>query len=266
MNRSARSLLAACVITPVVAALAVAAAPANAVPGPSTRLLYDTATAADPVTRALPEPVVGTAGRTAEKGTGAVDEVLRAAPAAPGLRAERARCKLNPGKDRGVSLPDTPLPVVGGQAPLDGLRKGRCPGKASRTARDGTAVPVPAGPLLGDAGKLVGGRPELPSGLRTAAPPMSMAVPGLTSGLPDVPSMLVPAGARQASPGPAGDLLGQANGTLNKAGAGLGGTDENVGSVVDVLKARNRAATPADGPLSMPGAPGLGLPNLPGLG
>ncbi|WP_433475285.1 hypothetical protein ACQPZP_42605 [Spirillospora sp. CA-142024] len=293
MNRSAKSLLSLSVLAPVVAALAVAAAPANAVPGPSTTLLYDTTAAAAPVTRTLPARVTNTAGRTIETGTGVVDGVIRKVPAssagrglpaASKLRAERAGCKLNP---------DTRLPTVG-KAPLGGLPKGDCLGVTRRLDSDpGTVLPVPpgkaGGALLGHAGKvgkvvrggkvgeLTGARPGLP-GARRAEMPVSMALPGPTGGLPNVPSplgggplglpvgSLVPATGRYAAPEPSRDLLGQANVTVNKVGAGLGKTGDGVGSVVDVLKAKNRLARSADGPLSMPGAPGLGLPTLPGIG
>ncbi|TDD81843.1 hypothetical protein E1293_17750 [Actinomadura darangshiensis] len=307
MNRSARNLLSISVLAPVVAALAVAAAPANAAPGPSTALLYDAATAAAPVTRTLPDPVLNTVGQTAEQGTGTVDGVLRAAPAAstlravpaaPGLGAGNARCTLNPGKTvnskAGTSLPRTPLQTAG-RSPLGGLPEGDCLGAAPGTGRR-AALPVPSDAagrvprtLLNDVGKVgtsvhnsklgeLGGAP-LPSG-RRAGMPLSMAVPGLTDGLPDVPSTLgsaspggLPVGAalfppagRIAAPEPSDDLVGQANDTVNQAGAGVGETEENVGSVVDVLKAKDRAGRPADGPLSMPSAPGLGLPDLPGIG
>ncbi|MCP9969196.1 hypothetical protein [Actinomadura madurae] len=90
MNRSTIKLLSACALAPVVAAFAVAAAPANAAKGPATTLLYDTATGAAPVTGTLPAPVVNRAGRAAETGTGAVDGILRAAPVAAPSRTGAA--------------------------------------------------------------------------------------------------------------------------------------------------------------------------------
>ncbi len=147
MNRSARSLLGAAAVAPFAAVLAVAAAPANAAPGPSTALLYDTAAAAYPATRTLPDPVVQTGGQTAEKVTGTVDGVLRAAPGTS--RHGAARCKLNPGKtvnsETGVGMPETPLPAVG-QTPLGGLPKGDCLGTRRAGARGRTRCPPRTGP------------------------------------------------------------------------------------------------------------------------
>ncbi|MFI0486838.1 hypothetical protein [Actinomadura sp. 9N215] len=92
---------------------------------------------------------------------------------------------------------------------------------------------------------------------------LGSAQPG---GLP-VGSTLFPPAGRHARPGPSDDdLLGQANNTVNQVGGEIDKTENGVGSVVHVLKARQRVAKPADGPLSMPGAPGIGLPNLPGIG
>lgn len=316
MNRTARSLLGAAVLAPLAAALAVASAPANAAPGaavradaapgPSTALLYDTAAAAYPVTKRLPDPVLQTAGRTAETVTGTVDRTLGAAPATSGLRAGTARCKLNPGKtlnkETGAGLPETPLPGVGAAA-LDGLPKGDCLGKRGDVLRTG-ALPGPdeaTGTLLrgagevggtlsdGEIGRLAGAPPALPAA-RRAGMPVSMALPAavpaaVPADLPGVPSalgfvqsgnlpvssMLVPARDRHATPVPSDDVLGQANDTVNKAGANLDRTEEGVGEVVDVLKAKDPAARPADGPLSngplsMPDASSLGLPALPGIG
>ncbi|NKZ08081.1 hypothetical protein [Actinomadura latina] len=247
MNRSARVLLGVAALAPL-AALAVAAAPANAAPGPSTAFLYDTAAAAYPVTRTLPDPVVRTGGQTAETVTGAVDGVLRAAPGTSRVRPGADRCKLNPGRTvnskTGAGLPETPLPAVG-RTPLGGLAKGDCLG--ARRADMPVSMALPA---------------DLP-----AVPPvLGSAQPG---GLP-VGSGLFPAGARHATPVPSDDVLGKANGTVNKAGANLDQPEQGVGRVVDVLKAKERAARPAsgpgsDGPLSMPDAAALGLPALPAL-
>ncbi|MFI0374353.1 hypothetical protein ACH35V_41395 [Actinomadura sp. 1N219] len=229
MNRSARSLLSVSVLAPVVAAFAVAAAPVSAAPGASTTLLYEAAAVAGPVTGALPEPVGQTAGQTAETATGAVDGVLDAAPASPGLRSGSAeRCKLNPGKTvnshAGTSLPNTPLSL--GKAPLGGLPKGDCLSAGRRAGTDDLPPPTDAvarvpqalvkdaekvgtavrnsklGGLPGVDNALPGGRTAdrsaaVPGGQR-AAMPVSMALAGVPSalgsgpvpGLPDVPSAL----------------------------------------------------------------------------
>ncbi|CND43286.1 Uncharacterised protein [Mycobacterium tuberculosis] len=262
MNRTARSLLGATALAPFAAALAVAAAPANAslsaaqvsaaradaVPGPSTALLYDTAAAAYPVTEAIPAPLVRTAGRTAESATGPVDRTLGAAPGTSGLHAASARCKLNPGKTlkpgTGAGLPET-LPAVGG-TPLVGLPKGDCLGKRGSALR--TAA--------------------LPAGLPSVASALGFAQAG---DLP-VSTMLFPQRERRTTPAPSGDVVGQANDTVNKAGASLDRTEQGVGQVVEVLKARDRvtgrrgAGPLPDGPLSMPDASVLGLRKLPGIG
>jgi hypothetical protein len=266
MNRTARSLLGAAALAPFAAALAVAAAPANAslsaahasaaradaVPGPSTALLYDTAAAAYPVTEALPAPLVRTAGRTAgrtaESATGAVDRTLGAVPGTSGLHAASARCKVKTGKTlksgTGAGLPET-LPAVGG-TPLAGLPKGDCLGKRASALRT-------------DA---------LPAGLPSVASALGFAQPG---DLP-VSTMLFPQRERRTSPVPSGDVVGQANDTVNKAGASLDRTEQGVGQVVEVLKARDRVTGRRgvgplpDGPLSMPDASVLGLRKLPGIG
>ncbi|NVI87200.1 hypothetical protein [Actinomadura sp. BRA 177] len=300
MNRSARSLLGAAAVAPFAAVLAVAAAPANAAPGPSTALLYDTAAAAYPATRTLPDPVVQTGGQTAEKVTGTVDGVLRAAPGTS--RHGAARCKLNPGKtvnsETGAGMPETPLPAVG-QTPLGGLPKGDCLGTRRAGARGADALPAPdraAKPLLKDVrkagdtvrnskvGQVTGMRPAFPAG-RRAGMPVSMALPADLPSVPGalrsaqsggLPSVLFPVAGRRATPVPSDDVVGQANDTVNKAGKGLDRTEQGVGNVVDVLKAKDPAARPADGPLpggplsdgplSMPDATALGLPALPGIG
>jgi hypothetical protein len=241
MNRSARSLLGVAAVAPFAAVLAVAAAPANAAPGPSTALLYDTAAAAYPATRTLPDPVVQTGGQTAEKITGTGDGVLRAAP---GARRAGAR-----GTDA--------LPAPDGAAGtlLKDVRK------AGDTVRNSKI------------GRFTGMRPAFSAG-RRADMPVSMALPADAAGtlgsawpggLP-VGSVLFPVGDRHATPVPSDDVVGQANGAVNEAGEGLGRTEQGVGNVVDVLKAKDPAARPADGPLSMPDATALGLPRLPGIG
>ncbi|MEU5989877.1 hypothetical protein ABZ806_12975 [Spirillospora sp. NPDC047418] len=266
MNRTARSLLGAAVVAPFAAALAVSAAPANAAPaapqapaapGPSTAFLYDAAAAAYPITMAIPDPALQTAGRTAETATGAVDRTVGAAPGTSGLRAGAARCKLNPGKTlnykTGAGLPEAPLPGAGGAVPLDGLPQGDCLGKRGDALRTGA-------------------RPAaLPAAVPADLPGVPSALGFVQTGDVPVSSMLFPARERRATPVPADDVVGQANDTVNKVGANLDRTEEGVGQVVEVLKAKDPAARPADGPLSgsplsMPDASALGLPALPGLG
>ncbi|MGP4022791.1 hypothetical protein [Actinomadura sp. 3N407] len=305
MNRSVRNLLSISVLAPVAAAFAVAAAPANAAPGPSTTLFYESYAATAPAARTLPEPVTEVAGQTAELTTGAVDGALQSAPAGTGFR--QAGCTLDPGKavnsHAGTRLPETPL-IVPGQTPVGGLAKGDCLGSASRgdLRSAGDALPVPSGDsgelpgnagdlpgrLLGNLtnlggalntgslGGLAGGGTALPNG-RYAEAPLSMPLPALPStlgsaqpaGLPVGTTLFPPAG-RRARPGPADDVLGQANKAVNQAGAGLDKTESSVGQVVEVLKARERVAARADGPLDGPVSlldpSGLGLPGVPGLG
>ncbi|TMQ95556.1 hypothetical protein ETD83_22315 [Actinomadura soli] len=346
MNRSARSLLSVSVLAPVVAAFAVAAAPANAAPGAATTLLYEAAAVGGPVTGALPEPVTQTAGQTAEMTTGAVDGVIEAAPTSPRLRSASAkRCKLNPGKTvnshAGTNLPNTPLSI--GKTPLGGLPKGDClpagrraateplptqgdpltrvpkalvkdaekVGTALRHSRLGglpgvdrvlpgsgravlpAALPDGRSAALSDAAAHSDGRrAAVPSGQRAA---MATGVPSALGsepapGLPNLPlslgstrpgglpvgTTLFPAAGRYARPAPSDDLIGQANDAVNQIGGEIDKTENGVGSVVEVLKARDGAAkrTAADGPLSMPDAsgiglgktPGIGLPKVPGLG
>ncbi|MEO3823200.1 hypothetical protein [Actinomadura sp. B10D3] len=160
MNRSTIKMLSACALAPVVAAFAVAAAPANAAKGPATTLLYDTATGAAPVTGTLPAPAVNRAGQVAETGTGAVDGILRAAPvAAPLPHGRSAQTPLSlpvPGLSSG--LPDVPSMLgLGGVAGQKVLRKtgrhaghpgGELPGGAVNTA----------GKTVGKAGGLVGSK------------------------------------------------------------------------------------------------------------
>ncbi|MFG2087075.1 MULTISPECIES: hypothetical protein [unclassified Spirillospora] len=306
MNRSVRNLLSVSVLAPVAAAFAVAAAPANAAPGPSTTLLYEAYAAAAPVAQTLPEPVTMAAGQTAELTTGAVDGVLQSAPAGPGYRTAARRCTLNPGKavnsHAGTTLPETSL-LVPGQTPLGALPDGDClgatPQAGQRTAGDAPVPPgsggeLPAatgdlpGMLLGSLtdlggtlggggplGGLPGGGTALPNG-RYAEAPLSTALPDLLSRLGSaqpaglaVGTTLFPPAGRHARPGPADDVLGQANDAVNEAGAGLD-AENGVGQVVEVLKSRDRVAAPADGPLDGPvsllDTSGLGLPGVPGLG
>ncbi|MFA1546597.1 hypothetical protein [Actinomadura chokoriensis] len=271
MKFSARSLLGVAVAAPFAAAFAVAAAPADAAPGPTTALLYDTAATADPVTRALPAPVVRTGGQTAERATGTADGALRSAPDTSGLLSGAARCKLNPGKTlnthAGTKLPETPLNTVDrtplGRNPLGGLPKGDCLKTRRAAASDRAAASERASGT--DASSV------LPVG-RGADMPVSMALPSVPSALGTVRrsglplGTALPAGARHATPVPSGDILGQASGTVSKVGVPLGGSKKGAGQLVNVLKAKNRTARPADGPLSMPDASALGLPAVPGIG
>lgn len=258
MNRSARSLFRVSVLASFAAAIAVAAAPTDAAPakaapsaasGPSTLLLYETASTGHTVMRTLPAPVAGTGGRTAELGTGAADGLLRAAPAGSGMRTARARCRVRPdetlGSSTGLGLPDAQLPSVG-QAPISGLPQGDCPSATHRDARaskPGTALPIPPGgggdvpgTLLGGVGKLGKGLPTgklLPGGklghreaarnARAAETPISLAGPGPNSGLPDLGSLLggatpgglplgsvlFPRAARYAGPAPSATWSGR---------------------------------------------------------
>ncbi|WP_396453953.1 hypothetical protein, partial [Actinomadura sp.] len=277
MNRSVRGLLGAAALVPLAAAVAAVPAPADAAPGPATALLYDTAGTAYPALRALPDPVVQTGGQTAETATGAVDGVLRAAPGTSRVRSQAARCALNPGRtvdiETGARLPETRLPSIG-KTPLGGLPEGDCLG-ARRAAGGTVPLPVPpgaagkaggkllkgAGKVGGEIGEVAGMRPALPAG-RRANMPVSMALPAgppsapaalgaARPGGPPAGSVLFPLRDRRATPVPSDDVLGQANGAVNDAGAGLDRTEQGVGQVVDVLKARkDPAARPADGPLS----------------
>ncbi|TDC47166.1 hypothetical protein E1281_26690 [Actinomadura sp. KC345] len=294
MNRSVKSLLSVSVLAPV-AALTVAAAPANAAPGPSTTLLYETYAAA-PVARTLPEPVTQSAGQTAELTTLTVDGVLENSPAGPGARA--ARCTLNPGKtansNAGTSLPEAPLSTVD-QTPLGALPKGDCLAPASRAGGRSApnalpAVAGPAGDAVGEAGdlpgRLLGNLNGVDPGLRKSG----LGVPGTETVLPaeaplsmplaDVPSTLAkaePAGLpvgttlfppteRSTRPGPTDDVLGQANGAVNHVGTALDETENGVGQTVEVLKARDRVGGAADGPVSLLTSSGVDLPAGPGLG
>ena len=143
MNRSVKSLLSVSVLAPF-AALAVAAAPAEAAPGPSTTLLYETYAAASPVGRTLPKPATKTTGQTAERATHAVDGVLRPRRNGSGVRA--ARCTAEAGRSgAGTSLPVTPPKAVG-QTPLGALTKGDCLRPLPGADRRSTAKAPPARP------------------------------------------------------------------------------------------------------------------------
>lgn len=302
MNRSVRSLLGASVLVPA-AALAVAAAPAHAAPpGPSTTLLYETYAAAAPAGRALPENVTMAAGQTAEMATLTVDGAIESAPARTGSRT--ARCSLDPsrtiGDGAGADLPGIP-PTTGGKNPVSALAEDACLGAGRladhRAERDVRPLPLGGGGIGG--GLLGGGLPggaqgpggdlSLPgagvlTGARRADSPLSMDLAHLPAtlagaspaGLP-LGRILFPPAARISRPGPAGDVVGQAGGPVGEAGtgledaviggAGLDAREEGVGKVVKVLKARERAAKPGDGPVSLLDSPGLGSPGLgsPGL-
>ncbi|MEU8344647.1 hypothetical protein SAMN05443665_102517 [Actinomadura meyerae] len=280
MNRSAKGLLGAAVVAPFAAVLAVAAAPANAhtaaeaAPGPSTALLYDAAAAAHPVTRALPDTAVRTGGQAAEGATGTVDGALRDAPGAFRAAPAAARCKLKPGKTvndkAGTKLPETSLPVAGQSL---GLPRGDCLGAVRRTAAAPAESGGPGGGgLLGDIGDTLAGgtRGTLPDttlpGARAAGAPVSMAAPGglddtVPLDVPNVPaelaaarpaglpvgSLLFPPRYRYAAPVPS-DVVGQAGDTVGEAGAKLDRPRQNVGSVLNVLKAEDAGARRAGGP------------------
>lgn len=333
MNRSVRRLVGVSVLAPA-AALAVAAAPALAAPGPSTTLLYDAYTGAAPVTQHLPPSVTGTAGQAAEHATLTADGLIGDAPGGTDVRT--ARCDLDPGKalHGGAGLADAPLSAVE-KAPRDVLSQRECLRSASRASESAKASPGPVGgtPDLGDLsgitgdglGGLLGGGlvngpgsasrtraakanpppfPEMggasglgvlpgggsmgdvdtalgnglagltgsaPQNGRLAESPVSMALTDLPgtlakmspAGLPVGGTLFPPAG-RSARPKPADDLVGQANGLVDDAGATLDRPEGGVGKVVNVLKANERAAT-ADRPVSLLDSSGLDLPGVPGL-
>lgn len=293
MNRSVRSLLGASVLVPA-AALAVAAAPAHAAPpGPPTTLLYEAYAAAAPVGRVLPENVTMAAGQTAELATLTVDDAIESAPARTGSRT--ARCSLDPsgtiGDGAGVDLPGIPL-TTDRKSPVSALAGDACLGAGRladrRAERDVRPSPLGGGGIGGgllDDVRGAGGDLSLPgagvlTGARRADSPLSMDLAHLPAalagaspaGLP-VGRVLFPPAARISRPGPAGDVVGQASGLVGEAGTGLedavlGGTgldasEEGVGKVVKVLKARERAAKPGDGPVSLLDSPG---PDSGGLG
>ncbi|QKW39839.1 hypothetical protein HUT06_42255 [Actinomadura sp. NAK00032] len=252
MNRSAKGLLGAAVVAPFAAVLAVASAPANAahtpaeaVPGPSTQLLYDAAAAAHPISETVPAPVVRTGGQAAERATGAVDGALRSAPGATGAAYRTAA---------------VPAPPKSGGADGGGA--------------DGGALLKKLGDTVGQnaIGDLPGAQPALP-GARHAGMPVSMAAPGgpqeaLPADVTNVPaalgaveaagvpigSVLFPPRERRATPVPSDDVLGQTNDAVNKAGVKLDETQQGVGNVVDVLKAKGAAERRADGPAPRPAA------------
>ncbi|SNR37405.1 hypothetical protein [Actinomadura mexicana] len=182
--------------------------------------------------------------------------------------------------------PGTALPVLsGGGGDVPGTLLGGTGklGKGLPTGKLGKGLPT--GKLLptDKLGRREAARSAEPNG-RAAETPISLAGPGPNSGLPDLRSLLggatsgglplgsalFPPAARYAGPAPSGGLAGQAAGTVNKAGSGLGKTEGGVGSVVDVLKSRDGARRtadggPAGGPLSMPDASALGVPKVPAL-
>lgn len=250
MNRSARGLLGAAVVAPFAAVLAVASAPANAahtpagdVPGPSTELLYDTAAAAHPISGAVPAPVLRAGGQTAERATGAVDDALRGAPGATDL------------------------------APVSARRTAAVPAPPDSGVADGGALLKKLGDTVGQGalGDLPGARAAAPGARHTGAP-VSMPADGLQEVLPanvaNVPAtlaaakavgvpvgtMLFPPRERRATPVPADDVLGQTNGAVNDAGVKLDQTQEGLGNVVDVLKAKGATERRADGPGPRPAA------------
>ncbi|GAA4239502.1 hypothetical protein GCM10022254_59870 [Actinomadura meridiana] len=247
MNRSARRLLSVAVLAPTVTALAVATAPAYAEVGPSTALLYETAAAASPVTQAVPEPVVGGAGRTAELATTTADQVFLAAPSSSGLRSANERhCKLKPGKSvkqhTGVGLPDAALPSLGKGAPAK-LPKGDCLAAQRRSRTD--PLPAPAGAatkvpqtILKDVGKVSktvrGSKLGALPGMRSAGPNARGATVPVSSPLPDVPSVL----GNAAQNGQVGDV------TSTLGGARTSGQSPNVGNVPSTLAGAKPAGVP----------------------
>ncbi|GAA0574061.1 hypothetical protein [Actinomadura livida] len=232
MYRSVKSLLSVSVLVPA-AALAVAAAPAHAAPGPSTELLYEGYAEAAPVTRALPESVTRTAGQTAEKATHRVDGVLGSTGAGSGLRAN----------------PDP----LGGAVPTGDL--------GGLTSLLGN---VGLGQTLGGGGLREARQAESPVSLLLTDVPATLGAAG-PAGLP-VGTTLFPPNARAAKPGPTGDLLGQADGVVDRAGGELDEAGNSVSKVVRVLKASERTATKGDGPVSLLDSSGVELPAVPGLG
>ncbi|TDB86960.1 hypothetical protein [Actinomadura sp. 7K534] len=235
MYRSVKSLLSVSVLVPA-AALAVAAAPAHAAPGPSTELLYEGYAAAAPVTRALPDSVSRTAGQTAEQATHKVDGVLGSTGAGSGLRA-------NP-DPLGSAVPAGDL---GGltQSLLGTAGLGQTLGGGGLGLREARQAESPVSLLLTD----------VPATLGAVGP----------AGLP-VGTTLFPPNARAAKPGPTGDLLGQADGVVDRAGGELDEAGNSVGKVVRVLKASERTAGRGDGPVSLLDSSGVELPAVGGLG
>ncbi|TDC84733.1 hypothetical protein [Actinomadura sp. 7K507] len=247
MNRSVKSLLSVSVLAPV-AALTVAAAPASAAPGPSTTLLYESYAAAAPVARTLPEPVTQTAGQTAELTTLTVDSALGSASRADGRSAAKA----------------LPVPAGGAGEALGGA--GDLPGTALGSL-DGVGAGVGNSKLGG-----LPGAQALPGARHTQAP-LSMPLADVPSTLADaepaglpVGTTLFPPTGRSAQPGPADDVLGQANGAVNQVGTALDETENGVGQTVEVLKARDRVGGADEGPVSLLNSAGLELPSAPGLG
>ncbi|RKS79128.1 hypothetical protein BZB76_0570 [Actinomadura pelletieri DSM 43383] len=234
MHRSARSLLTVSVLVPAAMAFAVAAAPSHAAPGPTTTLLYDTATDAAPATRNLPKPVVRTAGKTAEKGTATVDKALAAGPVSPKLRTVAERhCTLNPGKTvnshTGIGLPEPKLPTLG---------------------KDALGV-VPKGDDCLSSGRRVAMNPPTPSPISLPLPDLLAPLGVAKGGLPLGGTPVAP-GGRLAGPKPSGDVLDEAARGVGMTGDGVDHATTEVRSVVEVLKAGERAVGPVEAPLSLP--------------
>ncbi|NDU77276.1 hypothetical protein GWI34_32330 [Actinomadura sp. DSM 109109] len=236
MIRSARSLFRVSVLASFAAAVAVTAAPTDAAPakpapsaapGPSTPLLDGTAATGRSVMRTLPDPIARTGGDT----TG---EVLRAAPAGPGMRAARAGCRVRPAKTvesgTGLELPSAQLPSLG-QTPIGGLPQGDCPAATHRDARErelGTALPVLSGAKGGDVpGTLLGGTTKLNKVLPTAK---------LSKGLPT--SKLLSTGRLGRSEGapPAAPNGRAAEAPISMAGPGGGSGLPAIGSLLGGVK------------------------------
>ncbi|RFS87135.1 hypothetical protein D0T12_02480 [Actinomadura spongiicola] len=233
MHRSAKSLLTVSVLVPAAMAFAVAAAPANAAPGPTTTLLYETATGAAPATRSLPEPVVRTAGKTAERGTTVVDKAVKAGPVSPKLRSVAGRrCTLNPGKavnsHTGIGLPETKLPTL---------------------SKDALGV-VPKGDCL-PSGRRVAMNPPTPSPISLPLPDVLSTLGVAKGGLPLGGQRVAP-GGRLAGPKPSGDVLDEAARGVGMTGDGVDNATTEVRGVVEVLKSRDRAVGPVAAPLSLP--------------
>jgi len=226
----------------------------------------------------------------ASTGLGLPDAQLPAVGQTPIGGLPQGDCPGATQRDARERKPGTALPVLsGGGGDVPGTLLGGTGklGKVVPTGKLGQGLPT--GKLLstGKLGRREAARPAVPNG-RAAETPISLAGPGPNSGLPNLGSLLggatpgglplgsvlFPPAARYAGPAPAGDLVGQADGTVNKAGSGLGKTEGDVGNVVDVLKARDgsrRTADgpagggPAGGPLSMPDASALSVPKVPAL-
>jgi hypothetical protein len=183
MNRSARNLLGLSAAAPLAAALALSAAPANAVQGPVSDLVYGTVGQVGPALPpvAVPAPVSDAASRTLETATGAADGALASATrsgrrtglpqnlpvsrAASATSAARA-CRLDPVKAVDGTrvtrlLPRQAMALTPGQdaAPISAPRSGSCLGTAARTASGPAAasgLPAPVGQAAAVPGRVVG--------------------------------------------------------------------------------------------------------------